>query len=317
MIERKNEIMIYGEITVETANLLQKEIDALVANGAKKILFKINSEGGSVVAGLQMYDSITALNDIETECLILGVCGSAATYAALACDKVTIQPNATFMVHLCEGGLYGTIEEIQNDLVFFENLQNQVLAIYAVKTGRTTDEIYEEIHSPKYYTAEQALSLNWVDEITGNTLQIQLPFTNSMTEKIEVETENETPIFSLKNIVKKCRDLIKGTTDEERTQLQKLTEYENKIEELENRLKVEHTEKVANVEELKNRIAELEFEKANLNNTIEAEVTKRIASLGYATEDLPQPTNEISKLDFKRIVKEEGLNAALNSLLGK
>lgn len=316
MIERKNEIMIYGEITVEAANILQNEIDALVQNGANKIIFKINSEGGSVVAGLQMYDSITALNDIETECLILGVCGSAATYPALACDKVTIQPNATFMVHLCEGGLYGTIEEIQNDLVFFENLQNQVLAIYAVKTGRTTDEIFEEIHSPKYYKAEQALSKKWVDEIAGNNLQLEFPFTNSMNENVEVVTENETPIFSLKNILKKCKHLIKGTTEEEQTQLQKLTEYENKVEELENKLKFEHSEKVANIEELKNRIAELEFEKANLNNTIENEVTKRIASLGYTNDELPQPTNEISKLDFKKIVKEQGLNAALNSLLG-
>ena len=316
MFERKNEILITGEITTEAANEIQREIDALVENGAEKICFRITSKGGSVVAGLQIYDSITALTNIETECLIVGICGSAATYAAMACDKVRMQPNATLFLHLCEGGLYGTIEEIQNDLVFFENLQNQVLAIYAVKTGRTTDEIFEEIHSPKYYTAEQALSKNWVDEISGTELKIDFAFSNTMTEKTEVESENETPIFSLKNIVKKCRDLIKGTTDEERTQLQKLTEYENKIEELENRLKVEHTEKVANVEELKNRIAELEFEKANLNNTIENEVTKRIASLGYATEELPQPTNEISKLDFKKIVKEQGLNAALNSLLG-
>lgn len=279
----------------------------------KKIIFKINSDGGSVVAGLQMYDSISALTNVETECLIYGVCASAATYPALACDKVTIKPNATFMVHLCEGGLYGTIEEIQNDLVFFENLQNQVLAIYAVKTGRTPNEIYEEIHSPKYYTAEQALEKNWVDEIVGGRTDI-IDLTNEIhSEKVEVESENKTPLFSLKNILKKCKTLIKGSEENNKQN----DDYKKRIEELENKLKIEQNEKMANVEELKNRITELEFEKANLQNTIDAEVTRRLANMGYNADNLPQPMNEITNKDFKKMVKEEGLNAALNALLGK
>lgn len=314
MIERKNEILITGEICTELANKVQQEIEALVSNGAKKITFKVNSEGGSVVAGLQIYDAITALSDIETECFIFGVCGSAATYISCACDKVIISPNATFMIHKCEGGLYGTIEEIQNDLIYFDQLQNQVLAIYAVRTGRTIDDIYNEIETAKYYNAEQALAQNWVDEIAGNAVQLSLPLTNKMNDEDEKEveeipTENNTPIFSLKNIIRKCKDLITvKNADEEKI------DYTAKIAELENKLEIEHKQKLANVEELKNRIAELEFEKANLNNTIENEVTKRIASLGYQNDELPIPVNEISKIDFRKIVNEQGLNAALNML---
>lgn len=44
------------------------------------------------------------------------------------------------------------------------------------------------------------------------------------------------------------------------------------------------------------------------------EVNKRIANLGYSIEELPQPKNEISTHDFRKIVKEQGLNAALNLL---
>ena len=314
MLERKNEILITGEITTDAANELQKEITALVENGAEKITFVINSNGGSVVAGLAMYDAITALTNVETECIIRGVCGSAATYAALACDRVIIQPNATFFVHLCEGGLYGTIEEIQNDLVFFENLQNQVLAIYAVKTGRTPAEIYEEIHTPKYYTAEQALALNWVDEIAGNATfeQLEIDFTNKMQE--HVITENETPIYSLKNILRKCRDLIKSRSDEDAEIKNKMEDYQKQIGELQNKIKALEAERESNTCELKNRIAELEFERAELNNTLHMEVNKRIANLGYSVEELPQPKNEITTRDFRKIVKEQGLNAALNLL---
>lgn len=313
MLERKNEILITGEITTEAANELQKEINALVENGVKKITFVINSNGGSVVAGLAMYDAITALNNIETICLIRGVCGSAATYPALACDKVIIQPNATFFVHLCEGGLYGTIEEIQNDLVFFENLQNQVLAIYAVKTGRMPAEIYEEIHAPKYYTAQQALELKWVDEIAGEyTLeQLEIDFNNKMEE--DIKSENETPIYSFKNILKKCKEIIKFKSED--TELKnKIGEYENQIQALRNELNALQIERDSNIAEFKNRIADLEFEKQNFNNTLNNEVNKRIANMGYNIEDLPAPKNEISRVDFRKIVKEQGLNAALNLL---
>lgn len=314
MLERKNEILITGEITTDAANELQNEIAAVVENGAKTITFVINSNGGSVVAGLAMYDAITALTNVETVCIIRGVCGSAATYAALACDKVIIQPNATFFVHLCEGGLYGTIEEIQNDLVFFENLQNQVLAIYAVKTGRTPMEIYEEIHTPKYYTAEQALALNWVDEIAGvaGFEQLELELTNQMQE--QVITENETPIYSLKNILRKCRDLIKSRSDEDAEIKNQMANYKQEIADLQNKIKALEAERESNTCELKNRIAELEFERAELNNTLHMEVNKRIANLGYSIEELPQPKNEISTHDFRKIVKEQGLNAALNLL---
>ena len=315
MFDRKNEILITGEITTEAAHELQREIDALVANDVKQITFIIDSKGGSVVAGLAMYDAITALTNIETVCVIRGICGSAATYPALACDRVTIQPNATFFVHLCEGGLYGTIEEIQNDLVFFENLQNQVLAIYAVKTGRTADEIYNEIEKPKYYTAEQALQLNWVDEITGGVITVtnenELELTNTMTD--EVKTENETPIFSFKNILKKCKELIKA--DKEETELKnKVSEQAETIADLKNQIAAFEKEREAMTEELKNRLAELEFEKSQFKNALNNEVNKRIANLGYSVEELPTPKNEISNHDYRKIVKEQGLNAALNLL---
>lgn len=313
MFERKNEILITGEITTEAANEIQREIDALVENGAEKICFRITSKGGSVVAGLQIYDSITALTNIETECLIVGICGSAATYAAMACDKVRMQPNATLFLHLCEGGLYGTIEEIQNDLVFFENLQNQVLAIYAVKTGKTTEEVFEEIHAPKYYTAEQALAEKWIDEITNSAIELDLSFNNEMKETVEVAAENETPIFSFKNLLRKCKQIIKAEREEEELN-NRLSDYEAQITNLKNEIAALEAERESNVQTLKNQIAELEFEKQNFNNTLESEITKRIASLGYEQNELPEPCNEVSSVDFRKLVLEKGLNAALNAL---
>lgn len=314
MTRDKVEIFINGDISTDAANELLKELDFIKSNDeVKKVSFRINSNGGSVVAGLAMYDAISALSGVvETEAFIYGVCGSAATYPALACDKVKMTPNATFFIHLCEGGLYGTIEQIQADLVFFEQLQNQVIAIYAAKTGRTPEEIYTEIETPKYYTAQQALDLGWVDEIIGATDEL-MTITNKAEElmtETEIKADNNTPIFSLSNLLKKCKDLIRGNNELD-TMQNRLEDYARQVEELENANKALQAANDANNAEMRQKIEQLEFDKANLYQKIETEVTNRLAAMGYDNELIPTPSNTVTQTDFRRIVREQGLNAAL------
>lgn len=314
MTRDKVEIFINGDISTDAANELLKELEFIKSNDeVKKVSFRINSNGGSVVAGLAMYDAISALSGVvETEAFIYGVCGSAATYPALACDKVKMTPNATFFIHLCEGGLYGTIEQIQADLVFFEQLQNQVIAIYAAKTGRTPEEIYTEIETPKYYTAQQALDLGWVDEIIGATDEL-MTITNKAEElmtETEVQADNNTPIFSLSNLLKKCKDLIRGNNELD-TMQNRLEDYARQVEELENANKALQAANDANNAEMRQKIEQLEFDKANLYQKIETEVTNRLAAMGYDNNLIPTPSNTVTQTDFRRIVREQGLNAAL------
>lgn len=314
MIRDKVEIFINGDISTDAANELLKELEFVKSNDeVKKVSFRINSNGGSVVAGLAMYDAISALSGVvETEAFIYGVCGSAATYPALACDKVKMTPNATFFIHLCEGGLYGTIEQIQADLVFFEQLQNQVIAIYAAKTGRTPEEIYSEIETPKYYTAQQALDLGWVDEIIGATDEL-MTITNKAEElmtEAEVQADNNTPIFSLSNLLKKCKDLIRCNNELD-TMQNRLEDYARQVEELENANKALQAANDANNAEMRQKIEQLEFDKANLYQKIETEVTNRLAAMGYDNNLIPTPSNTVTQTDFRRIVREQGLNAAL------
>lgn len=317
MTRDKVEIFINGDISTDAANELLKELEFVKSNDeVKKVSFRINSNGGSVVAGLAMYDAISALSGVvETEAFIYGVCGSAATYPALACDKVKMTPNATFFIHLCEGGLYGTIEQIQADLVFFEQLQAQVIAIYAAKTGRTPEEIYSEIETPKYYTAQQALDLGWVDEIIGATDEL-MTITNKAEElmtETEVQADNNTPIFSLSNLLKKCKDLIRCNNELD-TMQNRLEDYARQVEELENANKALQAANDANNAEMRQKIEQLEFDKANLYQKIETEVNNRLAAMGYDDNLIPTPSNTVTQTDFRRIVREQGLNAALDML---
>ena len=128
-------IYIIGEINDELAADVSRQITEAKNAEVTKIIFKINSGGGSVIAGLSMYDEISAL-ECETEAVILGMCASSATYPALACDRISMMQNGSFMIHRARGGVQGTMEEMERDLEFLEEVENRFIAIYCAKYAR-------------------------------------------------------------------------------------------------------------------------------------------------------------------------------------
>lgn len=341
----KSVIYITGEVDAELCETVRAEIDQALANGATKITFRINSPGGSVISALAMYDLISALH-VETEAVVYGLCASAATYMLVACDKAVATPSASIMIHPCSGGLYGTIKEIEADLEYFASLQNRVLAIYASKTGKTPEEI-EEIWEPaKYFTSQEALEFGLIDEIAIGTLTNQAEIeaqdspetpqdeneVEDKPEEIKDHVDDDGAIFSLKNLVKKCKEIIKRpVVDEydEAAELQnKLTAMAADFEALQMENKTIKEAMEANVAELKNKLDEVEEErtalfnqieeqKKNIETTISNEVNNRLASMGYDEDDLATPTNEIEKINIADVVRNQGLDAALKLLVSR
>lgn len=338
------EILIADEICNELVETVRSQIDGCIANGAQKITFKINSGGGSVVSGLALYDLISAINSVETEAYIYGVCASAATYPALACDKVVMLPMGTFMIHPCTGGLYGTIEQIEADLEYFASLQNRVLAIYASKTGKSPEEIAEIWNPAKYFTAKEAFEYGFIDEVPGYSLERTETAPETPQDENEGEDKPEedgailedsgdkSVIFSLKNVLNKCKELIKRPVVDEYDELadmqNKLTAMAADYEALQMENKTIKEAMEANVAELKNKLDELEAEKTDLYNVIEEqkkniettinnEVNNRIAALGYEEEDLIEPSNKIEEFSICDVVRKQGLDAALNILVAR
>lgn len=338
----KSVIYVNGEIDSEMCERVRQEIDTALNNGSTKITFKINSPGGSVVSALAMYDLISALH-IETEAFVYGISMSAATYLLVAADKAVATPSASIMIHPCAGGLYGTLKEIEADLEYFSSLQNRVLAIYASKTGKTPEEI-EEIWEPaKYFNAQEAVDFGLIDEISLSGLVNQLeneaqdsPETpeieneaKELTEEDEARVDDSGAIYSLKNLVRKCKEIIKRPVVDEYDEAvdlkNKLEDMTAKYEALEAENKSVKEAMEANVTELKNKLDELENEKTELYNaiqkqkdeietTIANEVNSRIAALGYDEEELAQPSNKLENTNIAEMVKKYGLDFALNYL---
>lgn len=295
-------IYILGEINDELAADVSRQISEAKNEGAKKITFKINSGGGSVISALAMYDEISAL-DIETESIILGMCASAATYPALACDKVLMQKNASFMVHRASGSVRGTLAEMENDLDYLAEVEQRFIAIYAAKTGMPAEDVISLMDATTYMNAEQALERKFVDEVIGKESTLFNVSDLEIINSIEVEEPQ-------KNLVQKVFDIFKSDERKEEESLQnKLNATEAEVVRLTNELeslKVSNESAIAELnniineyklkeEELQNQIAAAQ---ASLNDTIAKEVNNRLSQLGYSEEDLISPTNKIEKQDY-------------------
>lgn len=300
------------EITADSARDLRVFCDTL--DDTDNVVFYFNSGGGSVVAGMMMYDTIAALT-CETRACIIGMCASAATYPALACDVVEMSRNATMMIHPVAGGLYGTIKEIERDLEYMEDLERRVVAIYAAKAQYiTADRVAQLMQDTTYMDAQTALDYGFVDIVEGLERQ-ELTETETETETEETETEEteETKeedglinkVLSLAGL-KKRGEIIKAPIEDEQDKDAMINSLEADKAELQ--LKLDNADKSlankqAEFESYKaEQVAKLEAAQAEFANqiaavqdTIKTEVHNHLAALGYNADDLPAPVAPANK----------------------
>lgn len=294
-------INIYGNIVPEAASELSAELQGLQPEDVLEV--HINSNGGSVVAGLAIYDLIAALPNKKIA-IIEGIAASAATYAPLACNVIRMHSNATFMVHRAEAGLYGTIEDIETDLAYFRELQTKILQVYSARTGVATDELYNAMSKPIYMTAQQALEAGYIDEIIGDGA-VAPHATNE---------ERETGILhTLQNLAAKIGGLIKKPAETPQP-----TEAENaarvEAEAAQNAIievKSAYEERIANM--LQQHAVELEEAKRQTDAEYALRVANALSSMGIDANELPQsqePENlKPQKLPTMARVRAAGLAA--------
>ena len=307
------EILISDEIDSETVAELKAQINLAKQREVKKIIFIINSIGGNVLDGLALYDIISALSDIETEGRACGVCASAATYALLACDKVTATPNSYLLIHRVAGGIYGeNLEEIAQSVKLLEEAEQRVIAIYAAKTGKTPEEIFTLMNAAEYLNASKALELGLLDEITGPA-----PETETETKAAPVIT-NKAPetmpkIFTLKGLINRVKSVIMADSTIE-TDLQNAAEIENnlqvahnRIKSLENELEALRIKSQGSEEYLQNELSKVKAERDSIQKTIAQNVAKQIANLGLNADECPAPIVKNQAVDLCEIARKEGI----------
>ena len=160
-------IFLGEEVTDLSANIIVAQMLHLEAEDPNKdIYFYINSPGGSVTAGMAIYDTMNYIKpDVSTICMGMAASMGAFLLSSGAKGKRIALPNSEIMIHQPSGGARGQATEIQ---IVAENIlrtKKKLNEILAANTGQTYEKICNDTERDNYMTAEEALKYGLVDQI--------------------------------------------------------------------------------------------------------------------------------------------------------
>lgn len=160
-------IFMGGEIDDDTANLVVAQLIFLEADDPDKdISLYINSPGGSVTAGMAIYDTMQYIKcDVSTICVGMAASMGAFLLAAGAKGKRKALPNCEVMIHQPLGGARGQATDVAiqaEQLIKIKNKMNQILA---QRTGQPVERVAQDTERDNYMDAAAALQYGLVDEI--------------------------------------------------------------------------------------------------------------------------------------------------------
>lgn len=272
----------WGEFSAATLNNILQDVPA-----SAPIEMFINSDGGDVQEALAMYDMLRECKN--TTATIKGMCASAATLLALACDKVRMTPSSSFMVHEPRGGVYGTLPEVEARLDYFKSMRSKVYEIYAAKTGLTTEALEKILSKDTYLTATQALEGGWVDEILAPSdaeeeKNEETPAPVPTPEPGQEPAQKTTGLLSLSRLKALFSRL--GGSD-----LTPELNEEETLNMLQDKLTALSAEAAANKAAAEAARADLRAEQQNRADTIAMEVARAMADF-TATHELPAPKSD-------------------------
>jgi ATP-dependent Clp protease protease subunit len=160
-------IMLSGEITDNLANSIVAQLLFLAAeDNEKDIYIYINSPGGSMTAGMAIYDTMNLVNpDVSTICTGMAASMAAFILASGAKGKRYALPNSEIMIHQPLGGVRGQSTEIQIVAQHIQRLRKRMNALLAEKTGKSIEQINRDTERDNYMFAEEALEYGIIDEI--------------------------------------------------------------------------------------------------------------------------------------------------------
>ena len=164
---RERIIFLDGEIDDARADLIVAQLLFLENEDPKKdIYLYINSPGGSVTAGLAIYDTMQYLKcDVATICMGQAASMAALILAAGAAGKRMILPSARVMIHQPWGGVQGQASDVSIHAKEIIRLKKLSIDYIAKHTNQSVEKIAADIERDHFMTAEDALSYHIVDQI--------------------------------------------------------------------------------------------------------------------------------------------------------
>ncbi len=163
-------VFLVGPVNDMSANLVVAQLLFLEAeNPDKDIYLYINSPGGSVTAGMSIYDTMQFIKpDVSTLCIGQAASMGAFLLAAGAKGKRYSLPNSRIMIHQPSGGFQGQSSDIEihaKEILYLRSKLNDILAYH---TGRTAEEIDRDTERDNFMSADQSVAYGMIDKVIGS-----------------------------------------------------------------------------------------------------------------------------------------------------
>ena len=166
-------------VTDYVANVIQAQLLFLEsADPSRDIQLFINSPGGSVIAGLGMYDTMQYVQpDVATICTSLAASMGSILLTAGQKGKRSILPNAYVMIHQPSGGMQGQFSDMEINYRLIKQLRERLYNIYVKHTGKDFETIEKDSDRDNWMTAEEAKEYGLVDEVLARKADADKPET--------------------------------------------------------------------------------------------------------------------------------------------
>ena len=170
---------VYSRLLNERVIFLGQEVDDQIANLVvaqllnlesedpdKEVSLYINSPGGSVDAGLAIYDTMQFIRpDVQTICFGIAMSMGSLLLAAGAPGKRMALPNARILIHQPSGGFEGQSTDVEIHAREILALRERVDQIYAQHTGQSVERVHADMERDRYFTGEEAVAYGLVDRV--------------------------------------------------------------------------------------------------------------------------------------------------------
>jgi len=165
--DKVRDIVINRRADEDDAILVIAQLLFLQMEDAKKdINIYINSPGGSVTAGLAIYDTMQFVTcDVNTYCMGLAASMGAVLLCAGTKGKRYALPNSDIMIHQVSGGARGQASDVERQVEFMFKLKKRLNRLISHHTGQTVETVEKDADRDNYMTADEAKAYGLVDEV--------------------------------------------------------------------------------------------------------------------------------------------------------
>jgi len=241
----------------------QSFIDEIKEYENKELNIHINSLGGEVFEGMAIY-SIIQRRKAKTTVYIEGIAASIASVIALAADEVIMSENSLLMIHNAWGGTQGDAKDMRKQADVLDKITNEIAEVYVKKTRMPYSQIEEMMNEETWLTAEEAVALGFVDSIS-EPIKVAAKYDVSRFKNITNKKVERILSLTEKKKIKMTEELKTWFNSKVDEIIAKVKDSDNSVETAEN---VEVEVKLADNEEIMNKISEFESTISNLNNSV-------------------------------------------------